>query len=66
MISDKEFRCLLDLYMASDPWPLDDGESNDILGKMLDRISKEHGFSSWVEAYHGKNKDQPTQLSPGS
>ena len=61
-ITDKEFRYLLDLYMVSDPWPLEDGESNGVLGKMLDRLSsEEHGFDNWVEAYHGKNRDNPTK-----
>lgn len=65
-ITDKEFRYLLDLYMVSDPWPLGDGESDEVLGKMLDRVSKERGFASWLEAYHGKNRDKPTEVPKGT
>jgi len=64
-MTDKEFRCLLDLFMVSDPWPLEDGESNEIIGKMLDRLSRERGYQDWVGAFHrfGKGDEKPTSTS---
>lgn len=58
-ISRDEFRHLLDLFMASDPWPLDDREHGAIQD-MLNRFSKEHGFRSWTAAYHHMVRDKPT------
>ena len=60
-MNDKEFRCLLDLFMVSDPWPLDDRESNKILGEMLDRLARERSFKDWVGAYHRENKASVAQ-----
>ena len=52
-----EFRHLLDLYMVSDPWPLKDGNSHEVVGNLLNRVAKNYGCKDWVEAYHsfGKN-----------
>ena len=51
-MTDTEFKFLLDLYMVSDPWPLNDGQSNEIIGEMLNRESRERGYDGWVDAYH--------------
>ena len=45
-----EFRALVDLFMVSDPWPLDKaGEV--ILKAFADEEAKRWGFSNWIEAY---------------
>jgi len=54
-----EFRYLLDLYMVSDPWPLEDKKSHKIIGDMLDEISKAFGSPDWVAAYHEFQKGAP-------
>lgn len=51
-MNDLEFRILLDLYMVSDPWPLDDSESNNVIGGLLNRESKKRGFDGWIVAFH--------------
>lgn len=45
-----ELRVLLDLYMVSDPWPLEYG--NETLGDFLDKESRKLGYENWVVAYH--------------
>ena len=51
MMANEEFRAMLDLYMVSDPWPLEDREHK-IIGDMLDREAGKFGYEGWVEAYH--------------
>lgn len=51
-MTDKEFRALLNLYMVSDPWPLEDKESNAAVGRVLARESDRRGYEDWVGAYH--------------
>ena len=51
-MSDKEFRVLLDLFMVSDPWPLDEEESQETIRHMLNEESRTIGYADWVEAYH--------------
>ena len=48
---DLEFRFLLDLFMVSDPWPLDK-QSQDVIENMLDEEAKKRGFDGWVSAFH--------------
>ena len=48
---DLEFRVLLDLYMTSEPWPLDN-RSQIILEDFLDEQAFQHGYTDWVDAYH--------------
>ena len=51
-MTDKEFRCFLDLMMCSDPWPTDITDQ----GVMIDYANKQsrlRGFPSWIEAFHG-------------
>jgi hypothetical protein len=47
----KEFRCLLNLFMVSDPWPLSPTD-RELMESMLDRISQERGYEHWLDAYH--------------
>lgn len=63
-ITDHEFRALLDLFMASDPWPVTvpnetggtgrqtDLENHNAIQDCLDRNAKARGFDTWVDAYH--------------
>ena len=48
-----EFRALLDLFMASDPWPLDDA-ANETVERLLDRTAQTLNYPTWVEAFHSK------------
>lgn len=50
-LSDVEFRALLHLMMASDPWPGTE-EENDILIALLDNESIAHGYDNWIVAFH--------------
>lgn len=50
-LGEREFRALLNWFMVSDPWPLDD-ESHRAIGALLESESGLRGFSSWVVAYH--------------
>jgi len=50
-ISDEAFRVLLDLYMVSDPWPLED-KDNVVMFGFLSAESQKRGYKGWVEAYH--------------
>ena len=46
-----ELRVLLDLFMVSDPWPLEDA-GHRLMEAMLDRESLARGHENWVVAYH--------------
>lgn len=64
LLSDQAFRDLLDWYMCSDPWPMDQA-SHDRITAVLDEQAKEHDFSTWVEAYHNFKLASSTALNPG-
>jgi hypothetical protein len=51
MLTNQECRCLLDLIMVSDPWPLSK-KAKEILEQLADKEASAMGFSNWVEAYH--------------
>jgi len=59
----KILRHLLDLYICSDPWPLDTGQEE--IGKFLDEESKTQGFNGWVEAYHYLGSDRKPPVKNG-
>ena len=48
---DDEFRALLDLFMVSDPWPLDE-RAEGVVQDLLTSESASRGYGSWVVAYH--------------
>lgn len=50
-IADEAFRALLDLFMVSDPWPLEDKQKAVVFGFLTAEANK-RGFDSWTEAYH--------------
>ena len=49
-MDDAHYRALLDLIMASDPWP--DGVDQDAAIALADEEAKLRGLNSWVVAYH--------------
>jgi hypothetical protein len=51
-MNDREFRALLDWFMSSDPWPVDGGDSHELMTNWLDRAAKSRGYTGWVEAFH--------------
>jgi len=51
-MSPQVFRVLLDLFMCSDPWPMDDS-SHAVMLAFVESESKRLGFSDWIEAFHG-------------
>lgn len=64
-MDDREFRALLDWFMCSDPWPVDGGDSHDLMSNWLDRASKSRGYTDWVEAYHrAPTPDAPRAPDP--
>lgn len=50
-LTDSQFRHLLDLLMASDPWPLS-GEANEELVELADAEAAARGFENWIVAFH--------------
>jgi len=51
-ISDLAFRALLDLFMVSDPWPLEDEQSKAVLFGFICAEASKRGYSDWMNAYH--------------
>lgn len=52
-MTNQEFRALLDLFMCSDPWPVDDkGENQTYVENLANRESESRGYQDWIEAYH--------------
>lgn len=51
-MDDREFRALLDWFMCSDPWPVEGGDSHDLMSDWLNRAAKSRGYKDWVEAFH--------------
>lgn len=50
-MNDEQFRVLLDLFMVSDPWPLEISK-HETMKDMLHEESVERGYDDWVHAYH--------------
>ena len=48
----KQLRAVLDWYMCSDPWPVDDNGGHDVVTDWLNHECGLHGFDDWVDAYH--------------
>jgi len=51
-ISDEAFRELLNLFMASDPWPLEGERSKAVIFGFLCAEASKRGYDDWIEAYH--------------
>jgi hypothetical protein len=50
-MTDPVFAIILELFMISDPWPLEE-EKNATLEAALNEMAQERGFENWVAAYH--------------
>ncbi len=50
-MSNALFRALLDWFMVSDPWILDQ-ESHNLIKSALDSESTQRGYYNWVVAFH--------------
>lgn len=46
-----QFRALLDLWMVTDPWPLEAWQDDELV-RLLDTEAQRRGFTERVEAYH--------------
>lgn len=54
-MTQREFRAVLDWYMCSDPWPVNDMGGQDthaIVTEWLSQLAKADGWADWVDAYH--------------
>ena len=51
-MNDIEFRCFLDLLMCSDPWPINDEISQNVMMNLADQESHKRRFPDWISAYH--------------
>ncbi len=51
VVTEEEFRALLDWFMCSDPFPIDK-EQLEYVTNVLDKVSHSFGYDSWVDAYH--------------
>ncbi|KKL01086.1 hypothetical protein LCGC14_2627430 [marine sediment metagenome] len=50
-MTDKLLRVMLDWFMISDPWLLDEA-SHELILNALDTEGRARGYTGWVEAYH--------------
>lgn len=53
-MTQSEFRAVLDWYMCSDHWAVNDQGGNDshsLVTQWLDRLAKADGWSDWFDAY---------------
>ena len=48
---DDIFLIMLEWFMVSDPWPLDEAK-HDKIEFVLNIESKNRGYDTWVDAYH--------------
>lgn len=46
-----ELKCMANLLMVSDPWPLMPRKKNKI-EDYLNKMAKKHGFDNWTALYH--------------
>ena len=51
-MTDIEFAAFLRLLMCSDPWPVEDADSEASVKAWADGEAARRGFSGWVDAYH--------------
>lgn len=51
-MKDAQFRVLLNLMMASDPWPLLEKGSQEVFVGMLRNEAKARGYDDEIIAYH--------------
>ena len=56
VLSDREFRALLDLFMCDDPSVLEP-EPRDDIRALLDVESRYRGFEDWIYAFHYHMKE---------
>lgn len=57
----QEFGTLLDWFMVSDPWPLEQID-NDRMKDMLNDEAQRRGYDDWVQAYHDNHmQDDPRE-----
>lgn len=54
---DRLFKIMLDWFMVSDLWQLDE-ESHEYISKWLDVESRNRGYLDWIDAYHEFEKDK--------
>jgi len=47
----QEYGTLMNWFMASDPWPINDLE-HERMEEMLNEEAKARGYDGWVHAYH--------------
>ena len=53
-MNKEQLKAFLVLLMCSDPWPVENEEGHqEILDSFADEESQRHGYSDWIEAYHG-------------
>lgn len=61
VLSDDEFRALLDLLMVSDPWPIDTDTGQHLLLQDLaarEWAARGHDDNSWLVAYHEHQQEE--------
>jgi hypothetical protein len=50
-MTKEELNALCNLLMVCDPWPTCERDL-DLLHQYADRVSRDHGFTDWIDAYH--------------
>lgn len=56
ILTSAQFRALLDWWMVSDPWPLEEWQHEE-LRTLIETESDARGWPDWVEAYHRHTKE---------
>jgi len=52
-----QLKALCELLMVSDPFPLD-ANSEELLKGLADKEAKQHGFDTWIDAFHGPDEKE--------
>lgn len=57
-LDPETLHALLDLFMASDPWPLD-GRSEHRIRTLLNREAAARGYTDWIDALRTMGEARP-------
>lgn len=57
-LDPETLHALLDLFMASDPWPLD-GRSEHRIRALLNREAAARGYTDWIDALRTMGETRP-------
>jgi len=56
-MNDQELLVLCELMMCSDPWPLDEAGTQDVMIDFANRMSEANGYRDWIHVLHEIKRD---------